>query len=163
MAHIGQKLGLGAVGELGFLLGFAQLLFGRHLGGDVDAGAAVTLEVAIVVEDRHTTDANAKGIAVPRRKVIPEIMERPVRFQVGEMFPPLLIVQILFSHLAAGLADEVVTTESRNPKVPAREIGKPQVLVHFPKPVRRHLGEILEAFPALLERYLGFFEYRDFD
>src|SRR3546814_16934867 len=48
MAHVGQELRLGAVGELGALLGADQRLLALTQGGDVLRGAAVAEKAAAV-------------------------------------------------------------------------------------------------------------------
>src|SRR3546814_4059187 len=85
MAHVGQELRLGAVGELGALLGADQRLLALTQGGDVLRGAAVAEKAAAVrAVHRQAVEAEQQGGpgAVPAGDL--DVAERRGTLAAGE-------------------------------------------------------------------------------
>ena len=87
--------------------------------------------------------------AIGRIELVPEIPERPVCLEVGQMIAPFFVAGISLSRLGAGLAQHVDRIDPRHRPKPLREIREPQVFVHFPEPVRGHFGHVPGPFLVL--------------
>ena len=124
------------------LLALAQRLFRPLAGGDVGADAAVAPEHSIGVEDGRAAGPEMERPAIGRIELVPEIPERPVCLEVGQMIAPYFVANISLPHLGAGLAQHVDRIDPRHRPEPVREIREPQVFVHFPEPVRGRFGHV---------------------
>gem|GEM_PF-5480909 len=145
--------------------GGAQRVQGVDLLGHVDPHAAVTNEITTVAEYRPGAVAQHPAAAVGTDIGVGELVDVLMRVQgVQEAGPGVpLLDDIALVHLAPGPADERRRALADDPFVGVGDEGVAELGVHFPEPVRSHLGEVLEPFLAGAQRLVGPLAFRDID
>jgi len=92
--------------------------------------------------------------------VIAEVLKRAMRLQIVQMVTPFPGIDVLGRDVGAPFADDRGHVEPQHVAVAVREVGEPQVRVHFPEPVRGDLGDVAEPLFTLAERFRRFVAVR---
>ena len=150
MAHVGQELGFRLIGGLGAIARVQQFAFGRDLGRDVAASAAVPGEYAVGAEDRRAADADMPDIAAETGTFVMEVLERAVRLHIPHMRRPCRVRRV-GAHLLPprrAIRRNPDPVRGRCRRCP----GKPQIGILFPEPVGRQLSIIPQPLFAVAQR-----------
>jgi signal transduction histidine kinase/PAS domain-containing protein len=179
VTHVGQELGLRAVGEFRLILGPTQVpgaLFDppfqfavglperllrvnsrRHVG----AGAAEAGKLAAVVEHGLAVNRQVDNAAVWFGSRVGEIAEWPACLQIVQMPLPGTLINAGNLGFLAGFSEQGIRRDSGNLGEALGEIGKAQVPIHFPIPILGGVGEVPKALLVLTQSYLRPLSGRD--
>ena len=130
-----------------------QRRFGGVFTSDVAPDAAIAEELTARPEHRLAADRDVAHVGAGGADVIAEVLKRAMRRQVVQVVLPLLRVDVLGRNVGAPLAEDGGHVEPQHLAVAVREVGKPQVRIHFPEPVRGDLGDVAEPLFAMAERF----------
>ncbi len=117
--------------------------------GHVAAGAAITLERAVLVEDRLSADGVHAKLAVDAEHLEVVIEEGSGPVQQGHVGRARIHVRTYgLEPLGVLEPQQVVALDPGDLLIALGQIAQPQILVELPEPVRGGIGEVPEALLA---------------
>ena len=136
-------------------LSLQQGIFG-FLPGNVGAGPTVAAEFSLCIEHRLTVDRQEDPASVGKLSGMAEVAKGAMRGQIGQVPLPVRMLDIGNAGFLPRLAQQRLLFYPGDVGEVVREIGKAEIRVHFPEPVRGCGSEVLEtAFAGIQLRLCG--------
>ena len=116
--------------------------------GDIAAGTAVSSKLTIAAENWLAADFEIADGSVRHRRVVGKVPKGAVRGEIRIVLFPMGLIEFAAGKLLPGLADDLGGCDRKDLEEPIRDVGEPQIGIHFIDPVTCGLCDIAKSLFA---------------